>query len=178
MTQLSTIYPSLTLFSDLNWDLVTKEYESQYIHLSFPEYLQEKALEGDCPTYLFELAFYEQALFEVKNSDQDFPHVPGIYLNPTTLFLRLEFDVAGMIADAQNGQPSVVEKDHILAVYRDRENQVHTIPLTEEELKFLQELEDGPKASHSSLSHLSSVIFLDLVRKKLVLDLTGVNVGL
>lgn len=176
MTNLSALYPSLTLFSDLDWNTVSAEYEQHYIHLSFPEYLQEKALEGDCPPYLFELAFYEHALFEAKNSDETFPHVPGIYLNPTTLFLRLEFDVAKMIDEAQKGQINVVEKDHILAVYRDQQEMVHTIPLTEEELSFLQEFEDGPKTDHSFLSHLSPIIFQDLVRKKLILDLSGVAV--
>lgn len=174
MTNLTNIYPSLTLFSDLDWDLVSTEYETNYIHLSFPEYLQEKAMEGDCPDYLYELAFYEQALFEAKNSDQKFPHVPGIYLNPTSLFLRLEFDVAGMIADARDGKPNIVEKDHILAVYRDQGGIVHTIPLTEEELTLLQELEDGPK---TSAANLSPVIFQDLVRKKLILDLTAQKVS-
>ena len=53
MNSLEQMFPSLTLFSDLDWEAVTQEYESQYIDLSFPESLQQKALDGDCPPYLF-----------------------------------------------------------------------------------------------------------------------------
>ena len=58
MNSLEQMFPSLTLFSDLNWDKVKTEYESEYSDLSFPEYLQQKCIEGDCPPYLFELAFF------------------------------------------------------------------------------------------------------------------------
>jgi hypothetical protein len=83
-----------------------------------------------------------------------------------------------MIADALKGEIAVVEKEHILAVYRDQSNQVHTIALTQAELALLQELEDGPKANHSFLSHSSPVIFQDLVRKKLILDITEEKIKL
>lgn len=170
MNNLASIFTSLTLFSDLDWDQVTKEYEGSYIHLSFPEYLQEKALEGDCPPYLYELAFYEQALFELKNSNTPFPHQPGIYLNPTALFLSLEFDVPEMIADAHKGEPSVREREQVLTVYKDEADQIHSLPLTKEELLLLQELEEGPSHSHE-MRERSPIIFQDLVRKKLILDL-------
>lgn len=173
MSNLPSIFPSLTLFSDLNWETVTSEYEGHYIHMSFPEYLQVKAEEGDCPPYLFEIAFYEQALFEASNADNAFPHQPGVYLNPTALFLSLEFDVVSMIADARAGNPTVIEKEHILAAYRDEDNNVHTLPLTQQELELLQKLEDGPLPDHQNLSPL---IFKDLVRRRLILDLTKATV--
>src|SRR4051794_32086142 len=65
---LQQMFPSLTLFSDIDWNAVTHEYQSEYIDLTFPEYLQQKALDGDCPQYLFELAFFELALFDAKTS--------------------------------------------------------------------------------------------------------------
>lgn len=170
MNNLPTLFPSLTLFSDLDWDSVTKEYEDQYIHLTFPEYLQEKAVDGDCPPYLFELAFYEQALFEAKNIKAPFPHQPGIYLNPTSLFLSLEFDIPLMIAQAKEGSPSIIEREHILAVYKDEKDQIHTIPLTSEELTLLQDLEEGPILD-KKMRENSPIIFQDLVRKKLIFDL-------
>ena len=176
MSNLASIFPSLILFSDLNWDTVTSEYEGHYIHMSFPEYLQAKADEGDCPPYLFEIAYYEQALFEASNADNAFPHQPGVYLNPTALFLSLEFDVVSMIADARKGQPTCIEKEHILVVYRDEAQNVHTLPLTQQELELLQQLEDGPMPDHNFLKGYSPLILQDLVRKRLILDLTQIPI--
>lgn len=172
MSNLPSLFPSLTLFSDLDWEIVTREYESDYIDLSFPEYLQSKAEEGDCPPYLFEIAYYEQALYEARTSDNAFPFKSGIYLNPTALFLSLEFDVVSMIEDARKGVPTIIEKEHILVVYRDQHNHLHTIPLTQPELELLQLLEDGPVAHQSSLQEHSSLFYADLVSKSLILDLT------
>lgn len=172
MTSLQTIFPSLTLFSDIDWEAVTREYESEYIDISFPEYLQQKALEGDCPPYLFELAFYELALFEIRNSTEKFPHQPGIYLNPTSLFLSLEFDVGRMMEEAHKGEPVIIEREHVLSIYRDKNDTIHTLPLTEEELSILELLEEGPQADHTFLKDSSPIIFQDLVRKGLILDLS------
>jgi hypothetical protein len=145
MHALQQMFPSLTLFSDLDWDAVTKEYETDYIDISFPEYLQQKTLDGDCPPYLFELAFYELALFDAKTSAEPFPFKPGVYLNPTALFLSLEFDVKQMLSDSQEGKIDVIEKPHVMCVFRDKDDKIHTIEMSEEELELLQHLEDGPK---------------------------------
>lgn len=170
MNNLSAIFPSLTLFSDLNWEEITQEYEDGHIHLSFPEYLQEKAIEGDCPPYLFEIAFYEQALFELRSSPITFPHLPGIHLNPSLMFLNLEFDVVTMLEKARNKDITVVEKEHILALYKDQNDELHSLPLTVEEIRLLGQLEDGPLQS-DELRTRAPVIFQDLVRKKLIFDL-------
>lgn len=149
MHSLEQMFPSLTLFSDLNWDLVTKEYESEYIDISFPEYLQQKSLDGDCPPYLFELAFYELALFDVKTSVEPFPHQPGVYLNPTALFLSLEFDVKKMIEDAKVGKIDVIEREHVLCLFRDKSDKIHIQEVSEADLDLLQVLEDGPQPTAS-----------------------------
>ena len=122
MNSLEQMFPSLTLFSDLNWDTVKAEYESDYSDLSFPEYLQQKCIEGDCPPYLFELAFYEQALFELKTMTQVIPNQNGIYLNPYSLFLSL---------------------------FKDKNDQISIMEATDEDLFLLQKLEEGPREDDS-----------------------------
>jgi hypothetical protein len=166
---LQQMFPSLTLFSDLDWDAVTREYESEYIDLSFPEYLQQKAVDGDCPPYLFELAFYELALFDAKTSDEPFPFKPGIYLNPTALFLSLEFDVKNMIDEAHKGTVDVIERPHVLCLYRDTHDVVHTVEMSEEELDLLQHLEDGPQNDMKFVN--DKKIFEKLQKSGIILDL-------
>lgn len=171
MHALQQMFPSLTLFSDLDWEAVTKEYETEYMDLSFPEYLQQKALDGDCPPYLFELAFYELALFDAKTSAEPFPHLPGIYLNPTALFLSLEFDVKQMLKDAQNGQIDVIERPHVLCLYRDPQDQLKTLEMSEEDLELLEHLEDGPQDSRDFVSDKSKTHYRTFIENGLVLDL-------
>jgi hypothetical protein len=171
MHALQQMFPSLTLFSDLDWDAVTHEYESEYIDLSFPEYLQQKAIDGDCPPYLFELAFYELAVFDAKTSSEPFPFKPGIYLNPTALFLSLEFDVKKMLEEASNGNIEVIERPHVLCIYRDKKDQLHTIEMSEEELDLLQNLEDGPQADLDFVSEKQKSNFKKLEKSELILDL-------
>lgn len=158
MNTLEKMFPSLTLFSDLNWEAVTQEYESHYIKLSFPEYLQQKALDGDCPPYLFELAFYELALFDARTSSENFPHEQGVYLNPTALFLSLEYDVKRMLEEASKGHVDVYEKDHVMAIFRDKHDKVHCEELDQEELSLLEQLEDGPANSTDEIKANQSIL--------------------
>lgn len=169
MSTLQRMFPSLTTFSDLNWEAVTAEYESEYIDLSFPEYLQQKAADGDCPTYLFEIAYYEMALFEAKVSEEKFPHQDGVYLNPTALFLSLEFDVVKMIEEAKAGHVEVIEKEHCLCIFKNRQSEVKAVNLTEEELKVLQLLEDGPLKDKSVLKKKN---VSELIKQEIIFDLT------
>jgi hypothetical protein len=171
MHALQQMFPSLTLFSDLDWDAVTHEYESEYIDLSFPEYLQQKALDGDCPPYLFELAFYELAMFDAKTSDEPFPFKPGIYLNPTALFLSLEFDVKKMLDEATKGNIEVYERAHVLCLYRDKKDVVHTIEMTDDELDLLQHLEDGPQSDRNFVESKHNNDFKKLEKSGVILDL-------
>lgn len=146
MSSLQEMFPSLTLFSDLNWDQVTEEYNRDYSDLSFPEYLQQKAMDGDCPPYLFELAFYELALHEIDGPENEFPDSSGIYLNPSALFLALDFDVKKMIEDSQKGKVDVIERPHVLCLYLGKSGTLETLELNEDELDVLQLLEDGPQS--------------------------------
>lgn len=171
MSSLEKMFPSLTTFSDLDWDAVTKEYETTSIDISFPEYLQQKALDGDCPPYLFELAFYELAAFDAKTSMEPFPHRPGIYLNPTALFLNLEFDIPKMLERATKGKVEVHERPHVLCLYRDNEDQVNSLELGDEELALLQDLEDGPQMDKHFLEGKNKQNYTQLVRKGLIIEL-------
>ena len=149
MSSLQKMFPSLALFSDINWEEVTQEYERDYIDISFPEYLQQKALDGDCPPYLFELAFYELALYDAKTSLEPFPHQSGIYLNPTALFLSLEFDVPEMLKGALSGNVEVIERAHVLCLFKDTHDKVHIMEISEEALDMLQHLEEGPQQTRN-----------------------------
>jgi hypothetical protein len=144
MDSLEQMYSCLSLFSDLNWSEVIKEYESLSSNLTFPEYLQEKCLEGDCPPYLYELAFYEMARSHVETFELEIPQKPGLYLNPSLVFLNFEFDVKKMLEEASLGQIHIYERTHILCLYRNKTNQVNAIEITNKDLEILQTLEDGP----------------------------------
>lgn len=171
MHALQQMFPSLTLFSNLDWDAVTKEYETEYIDLSFPEYLQQKALDGDCPPYLFELAFYELALFDAKTSVEAFPFKPGVYLNPTALFLSLEFDVMRMLKEAKDGKVEVYERSHVLCLYRDTQDKIHMIEMTDDDLDLLQHLEDGPLNDKNFVDSKYQDHFTKFTRNGLILNL-------
>lgn len=169
MNALQQMFPSLTLFSDLDWEAVTQEYESHFIDLSFPEYLQQKAEEGDCPPYLYELAYYELALFDARTSSEPFPHQPGVYMNPTALFLSLEFDVKRMLEDAAKGIIEVYEKPHVLCIYRDTHDKVQVVEMADEDLDLLAHLEDGPQADNSFVGADQKKQFETLTKSNLIL---------
>ncbi|WP_408095484.1 hypothetical protein ACJVC5_10615 [Peredibacter sp. HCB2-198] len=168
MNSLQKMFPSLTLFSDLNWEAVTEEYERDYIDLAFPEYLQQKSLDGDCPPYLFELAFYELALYDAKTSIEPFPHQSGIFLNPTALFLSLEFDVSKMLEQALSGNIEIIERPHVLCLFRDTHDKLHTMELSEEALELLQFLEDGPQSDREFVQ--DEIQFNELKKTGLIIE--------
>lgn len=171
MHALQQMFPSLTLFSDLDWEAVTQEYETDYIDISFPEYLQQKTLEGDCPPYLFELAFYELALFDAKTSDEPFPYKTGVYLNPTALFLSLEFDVKRMLEVAATGKIEIYERNHVLCIFKDTHDRIHLLEMTEDELDLLQHLEDGPQLNTNFVPLKFQEHFKKFEKNGLVLNL-------
>lgn len=168
MSSLEKMFPSLTLFSDLNWDAVTEEYERDYIDISFPEYLQQKSLDGDCPPYLFELAYYELALYDAKTSPEAFPHRPGVYLNPTALFLSLEFDIKKMLEEALKGNIEIIERPHVLSLFKDTHDRIHIMEVDEDALEMLQNLEDGPQIDRGFVKDLEQ--YMSLTKKGLILD--------
>jgi hypothetical protein len=163
MNKLQDLYPSLTLFSDLDWEEVAAEYESAYPDLSFPEYLQQKSFDGDCPPYLFEIAFYELARHEVTAATFQTPYESGYCLNPVAAFLSLEFDVPRMLAEASQGEVNVHEEAYVLAIYKKPDGSVSELKLSEEDLSLLELVEDGP------IPHLNVVEAQELLKAQLIL---------
>jgi hypothetical protein len=170
MNSLQKMFPSLTAFSDLDWDLITKEYQATKIEISFPEYLQQKAEEGDCPPFLFEIAFYEMATFNAMTSEEPFPFSLGIYLNPTAIFLSFEYDVPRMLKEASKGNIEIYEKPHVLCLYRNSTDEVISIELDETDLILLQHLENGPRQNKSFVSDSLLKDYDVLVSKGLILE--------
>jgi len=172
MNQYQKMFPSLATFSDLDWPSVIEEYETHFGDVSFPEYLQQKALEGDCPSYLFELAYYEMALFESKTSDIPLPKSAGVHLNPTALFLTLEFDVTRMLEESSKGNIDVFERAHVLCLFRDKNGKVRSVELDEDALGLLENLEDGPQADAQFVPKNLRSRYDEMVKNSLVFDLT------
>lgn len=162
MSTLQARFPSLSLFSDLDWEAVASEYERDYSDISFPEYLQQKAVDGDCPSYLFELAFYEMAHHELAGSEA--PEASEtLTLNPTALFLNLEFDVETMLDEAQQGNVTLIEKEHVLTLFIDPNGEVCSLELTQEDLMLLQKLEEGETPSEEELKNSERLLEWGLV---------------
>ncbi len=171
MSPLEQMFPSLTLFSDLNWEKVTSEYLTEYGDITFPEYLQQKHIEGDCPPYLFELAFFEQALFELKEMKVELPSQKGIFLNPTSLFLSLEFDIKKMLEDAHEGQVKIIEKQHVVCLFKNKSGQIISIETSDEELFLLQKLEEGPREDSSFVEKNQQSFFEKFIQNGLILNI-------
>jgi hypothetical protein len=172
MRRLQQMFPSLSIFSDLDWDAVTQEYETTSIDLSFPEYLQQKAAQGDCPPYLFEIAYFEMATFNARTSPEPLPFRPGVYLNPTAMFLALEYDVAKMLREASLGRVEVYEKPHVLCLYRDANDKINSVELDNKGLLLLKHLEDGPKSDKSFVEEHFHDHYKEFVEKGIILDLS------
>ncbi|MGE3609804.1 MAG: hypothetical protein AB7I27_09490 [Bacteriovoracaceae bacterium] len=139
-------YSLLSEFSDISWQEISDEFQEAYSPkddsealIQFPMYLQEKAEEGDCPEYLFELAYYLLAQSEVMNSEFLLSKTKGLHLNPTASFLRLEFDVPKMISDKE-----ISEKDHVLCIAKTSSGTLICQELNSKELEILSFFENGP----------------------------------
>ncbi len=162
MENLKSTYSSLALFSDIDWDAVTKEFESLPPLLTFPEYLQEKAEAGDCPHYLFELAFYLFALEQVQGSSWESVAKGKITLNPTALFLNFEFDVVPMLEEAEEGNVEILERTHVLSLFKNAEGDIILQELSNDELDYLTLVEEGTATEEPSMNHLYE---LELIQK-------------
>lgn len=171
MNSLETKFPHLKLFCQMDWEEVTREYEGHYIDISFPEYLQQKAIDGDCPDYLFEMAYYEMAVNEARNCKLKYPYLPGIYLNPSALFLSLEYDIPTMIKLAKEEGPSLIERSLYLCIYQDTSGNPRVHDLTHDELQILQLLEDGPAFNYQVFEGFNPEQLRRLSDKEIILDL-------
>lgn len=136
-------FPSLSLFSDMDWDAVAKEYEPTSKFVTFPEYLALKAEEGDCPQHLFELAYFDSALAGIQEGEFFFPESPGLHLNPSACFLSLDYDILKMVTDAHDGNVGVIERQNVLSIFVDIDGEFQFHELSHAELETLQKLENG-----------------------------------
>ena len=152
MNNIEQIFSELTLFSDINWETVSNEYQAEFSHLSFPEYLQEKAHEGDCPSYVFELAFFQQALHQLKSEKRLPPPEAGISLNPTALFLNLEFDVRKMLEDSKKGEINIYQRPHVLCLFYNQNLEICMEELDHKKLTFLGLFEDNTLKDKNSVA--------------------------
>lgn len=176
---LEKMYPSLTVFSDLNWDEVTQEYIASHDErpqeiddfvFNFPQYLQDKTMAGDSPAYLFELAYFELLQSQMIGTKIDLPQTSGIYLNPSLSFLNLEYDVCLMMDEATKGNVQLIERPHVLCIYHHPLRGLHHIEITTVILEILKELEDGPLKTRSDLPTNQQKSLHELIGLGLILE--------
>ena len=151
-------FPNLSLFSDMDWNAVLKEYEPTSKFVSFPEYLELKAEEGDCPQHLYELAYFDSALTRIQEEDFFFPDSPGVHLNPSACFLSFDHDILKMVIDAHDGNISVIERQNVLTIFVDHDGEIKFHELSLTELDLLQELEKGSlRNEHPAIAPLTDI---------------------
>lgn len=156
--QLKDAFPHLSLFSDMDWSSVAEEYEKTSRFVTFPEYLELKAEEGDCPHYLFELAYFDSALTGLQESEFIFPETPGLHLNPSARFLSLDHDILKMVSDAHEGTISVIERQNVLCIYVDGDGEIRFHELNASELEVLQAMENGSlNKNHEAIPLLTNL---------------------
>lgn len=177
---LETMYPSLTVFSDLNWEDVTQEYIASHDErpqdvddfvFNFPQYLQDKTAAGDSPAYLFELAYFELLQSQMIATKVTLPSSSGIYLNPSLSFLNLEYDVSLMIDEATKGNVQLIERPHVLCIYHHPLRGLHHVEITTTTLEILKELEDGPLKTRSDLPTPQQKPLHGLIELGLILEI-------
>lgn len=176
---LEKTYPSLTVFSDMNWDDVAKEYIASHdehpdnvddFTFNFPQFLQEKAIDGDCPSYLFELAFFELIRSQIMAVELELPASGGLHLNPSLSFLNLEFDVGQMLDDAAKGSVHILERSHVLCLYRHPSQGLSKLEITSAMLEILQGLEDGSLSKREDVSAKSRATLAQLIDLGVIID--------
>lgn len=174
---LQKTFSSLTVFSDLKWDSIFKEYLASHderpqdveeFTFNFPFYLQSKAQDGDCPSYLFELAYFELAQAQIVGSGFDFPKTKGLHLNPSATFLNLEFDVGKMMNEAVKGSVQVIARHHVLCLFKDPQSGLDHVEIDAASLAILQQLENGP-LTRAQITDTATL--LPLVKMGLVVEI-------
>jgi hypothetical protein len=176
---LQKMFPELSTFSEIDWNAVSVEYFQTYppeaqdllgLTFEFPEYLQIKAEEEDCPPYLFELAYYELAEFQAYTSLETRPEGAGFHLNPTATFLNFEFDIKKMLEDAQKGEILIHERPHVLCISRHAQGELCYTELTKTELDLLLTLEAGPQMDKSFVTEKNQSAFQKLMDQGVILS--------
>ena len=177
---LEETFPSLSFFSDLDWDTITQEYigthesapqDIEEFVFGFPLFLQDKAAREECPPYLFELAYFELMESELLNSELDVPVSSGYHLNPTLRFLSFEFDISQMMEEAIEGNHQIISRPHVLCLYHHPENGPQQTDMKPEHLETLQRLEDGPIGLSIDLTQSEKEVFNELIDLGLILKI-------
>lgn len=173
---LEEMYPSLSLFSDINWDEVAREYMVSHDErptdldefiINFPDFLQEKCQSGDSPDYLFELAYVELLQNQILSTEIDYPEESGLHLNPTLSFLNLEYDINLMLDEAEKGNIQLVERSHILCIYRHPTIGLHHLYVTNPMIEILELIEHNKNIPDSKKPLFDEILSLGLAFKKL-----------
>lgn len=176
---LEEMYQTLDVFSELNWDDVAQEYITSHdkmptdideFVINFPAYLEDKAHAGDAPDYLFELAYVELLQNQIVSTDIEKPKAFGIHLNPSLSFLNLSYDITQMLDDAADGNVKLIEREHILCLYRHPEMGPSQIEVTTEILEVLQQLEDKSFKSKNEMGLAHVPLIEELIHQGLILE--------
>lgn len=179
---LEEVFSSLTLFSDLNWNEIIREYIASHekrpenleeFVFNFPLFLQSKAMDGDCPPYLHELAFVELMQTQALSQEIEIPDVVGFHLNPTLSFLNLEFDINLMLDEAAKGGIQIIQRPHVLCIYRDPNEGLNHLDITTDYLVVLQKLEDGPLSETETLTSSELETLKKLQKLGLIIEISG-----
>ena len=170
MNQLKELYPHLSLFSDLDWDAVSSEYDESYSELTFPEYIEQKALEGDAPLYLYELAYFDYVCGILQNFELSSEDVKGVQLNSSAHFLNFEFDIYQMIELTKKQKIEILERSNILCLFKNLKNEIQACELRQEDLQFLEKLENGPIEKSLIQNNEELKILKALLEKNIVIE--------
>ncbi|GEM_PF-1172373 len=150
---LEKMFPRLLKFQNFDWADVAREYFTLYpptsydlnqLSFQFPDFLLLKANLEVLPYYLYEIALYEIAEFQVYTSHEKSPDGIGVYLNPTCQFLDLKYDVAKMIQTSEKSEIEIIKKPNLLCIARNHDGLLKFIELNAQALELLLPLEDAP----------------------------------
>src|SRR5690606_27655102 len=83
----------------------------------------------------------------------------GVWLNPTLSFLDLKFDILPMLAS----KSEVIERDHILCVFKSLAHEINHLEITSDYLEVLQKIEGQEEIPSKDQGVLKEVINLGLV---------------
>jgi hypothetical protein len=175
---LEDTYSRLKLFSDLDWSEISQEYIASHEHypsdmsdfvFHFPEFLEHKIAQEDCPPYLGEMAYYELILSLLRASQYSSPSSKGIHLNSTLSFLNLEFDVSLMNKKVEGGEIQIIHRPHILCLYLDASHKLNELEISASQLETLQLFEKSPSLALEELTPKARESALELLHSGLLL---------
>lgn len=76
-----------------------------------------------------------------------------------------------MIDEAADGKIEVYERPHVLCLFRDKNDKIQIMEVSDEDLNLLQNLEDGPQTDKNFLEKKQEDLYKKFTRNGLILDL-------